>query len=106
MESQEIIKLAAQGAAILFTLILFVMLVLSMRKDGKLGADEASKVVIMGILIYMTIVNAERITEYPTFGDGTYLLLLASVLLLAGIDVYKAKGLLNGDRGKDSKDSK
>jgi len=96
METQEILSVAAKGLAVIFTLILFIMLLRSMRKDGKLGADEASKVVIMGILIYMTVVNANRITEYPTFGDGTYLILLASVLLLAGIDLAKTKeGLLN-----------
>lgn len=94
MESQEILVIVAKGVAILFTLTLFITLMLSMRKDGKFTADEASKVIVMGLLIYMTVVNANRITEYPTFDDGTYFLLLASVLLLAGIDVYKAKGLL------------
>ncbi len=104
MEVQEILIVVAKGLAILFTVILFVMLVLSMRKDGKLGADEASKVVIMGLLIYMTVVNASRLTEYPTFGDGTYLILLGSVLLLAGIDIAKANKLLKngGDSKKDS----
>ena len=105
MEVMDYLTVSAQGLAILFTLGLFIMLIISMRKDGKLGADEASKVVIMGLLIYMTLKNGNRITEYPTFGDGTYLLLLASVLLLGGIDIYKAKDLLT--RKEDDKpDSK
>lgn len=107
METQEIIVVIAKGLSVLFVLTLFLMLIMSMRKDGKFTADEASKVVIMLILIYMTVVNGQRTTEYPTFGDGTYLILVGAVLLLAGIDMARTKDLLNnGNRDNDSKNSK
>ncbi|UCD07710.1 MAG: hypothetical protein JSW41_01935 [Candidatus Aenigmatarchaeota archaeon] len=106
MEAKEIMVLAVQGSAVIFTLILFVLLLVGMYNDRKFTADEASKVIVMGILIYMTLVNGNRTTEYPVFGDGTYLILLGAVLILAGIDIYKSKGLLNGNKRPDSKNSK
>jgi len=98
------IILAAKIIALLFTVSLGVVLIISMRKDGKLTADEASKVVLMGLLIYMTIMNGTRATEWLTFDQGTYLIVLGSVLALAGIDIYRAKGLLSGKDDKDNKD--
>jgi hypothetical protein len=51
----------------------------------------------------MTVVNGTRSTEWLVFDQGTYLIILGSVLGLAGLDIYKTKGLLD-DKGKNNKD--
>jgi len=106
MDYNEILAIAAQSIAIIFAVILGVILILSMKKDGKFTADEAAKVVLMGLLIYMTVVNATRDTEWLVFDQGTYLIVLGAVLGLAGLDIYKSKGLLNGDSRKNNTDGK
>jgi hypothetical protein len=99
----EILVLSVKAVAVIFILTLGIILVVSMKKDGKLTADEASKVVLIALLIYMTVVNGTRSTEWLVFDQGTYLIILGSVLGLAGLDIYKTKGLLN-DKEKNSKD--
>jgi hypothetical protein len=99
----EILVLSVKAVAVIFILTLGIILVVSMKKDGKLTADEASKVVLIALLIYMTVVNGTRSTEWLVFDQGTYLIILGSVLGLAGLDIYKAKGLLD-DKGKNNKD--
>ena len=103
MEADEIITIVAKVVALLMTVALFVILVIGMKKDGKLTADEAAKVIIMGLLIYMTIVNGARDTEWPIYDQGILLIMLSAVLVLAGIDVAKAKDLFKKN-GKDEKD--
>ncbi|KKM85616.1 hypothetical protein LCGC14_1287240 [marine sediment metagenome] len=103
MEAQDLLGVFAQGAALLFTLTLGIILVIGMRKDGRLTGDEAAKIAIIGGFIYMTVMNGTRDTEWMVFGQGTYLLVLGAVLGLAGIDIAKVKNLLNN--GKEKKDS-
>ena len=108
MTPTEILVLSAKAIAVLFILILGIILIVSMKKDGKLTADEASKVVLIALFIYMTVVNGTRTTEWLVFDQGTYLIILGSVLGLAGLDIYKAKSLLDGrsDKRNDSTNSK
>ena len=89
----ENLALAAQIAALVFTLLLGVLLIIGMMKDKKLTADEAAKVAIIGMFIYMMVVNGNRVTEWMIYDQGVILIVLGSVLLLAGIDIYKAKKL-------------
>jgi hypothetical protein len=103
MTPTEILVLSVKAVAVIFTLMLGIILIISMKKDGNLTADEASKVVLIALLIYMTVVNGTRSTEWIVFDQGTYLIILGSVLGLAGLDIYKAKGLLD-DKGKNNKD--
>jgi hypothetical protein len=103
MTPTEILVLSVKAVAVIFTLMLGIILIISMKKDGNLTADEASKVVLIALLIYMTVVNGTRSTEWLVFDQGTYLIILGSVLGLAGLDIYKAKGLLD-DKGKNNKD--
>jgi hypothetical protein len=46
MTPTEILVLSVKAVAVIFTLTLGIILVVSMKKDGKLTADEASKVVL------------------------------------------------------------
>jgi hypothetical protein len=103
MTPAEILVLSVKAVAVIFTLMLGIILIISMKKDGNLTADEASKVVLIALLIYMTVVNGTRSTEWIVFDQGTYFIILGSVLGLAGLDIYKAKGLLD-DKGKNNKD--
>ena len=89
----ENLALAAQIAALVFALLLGVLLIIGMMKDKKLTADEAAKVAIIGMFIYMMVVNGNRVTEWMIYDQGVILIVLGSVLLLAGIDIYKAKKL-------------
>ena len=103
----EILSILAQASGLIFALVVGIILVIGMRKDGKLTGDEAAKVAIIGGFIYMTVMNGTRDTEWMVFGQGSYLIVLGAVLGLAGIDIVKAKNLLNnGDSKKDSTNSK
>ena len=90
MELQEIISIATQILGVLFILALGGILVWSMTRDGKLTANEASKVTIMIGFIYAMIVNGSRpVDTSPVFDSSIMLILLGSVLTMAGIDAYK-----------------
>ena len=94
MEAQEIILIVLQIIGIVFIVGLGVILVWSMTRDGKLTANEASKVTIMCGFIYAMIVNGARPEGSDLiFDSSTILILLGSVLLMAGIDLYKVSQL-------------
>lgn len=100
------IELIAQITTLVFLFGLGITLVVNMRKDGILTADEVAKVVIMGLLIYLTVVDAGRDPGTPRlFDNSTYLILVSSVLILAGISNNTINNLMNGNKRKDSKDS-
>ena len=100
MDLPELLSFIAHGAALLFALGLGIILIIGMKKDGKLSGDEAAKVAIIGCFIYMTVMNGTRETEWMVFGQGLYLMVLSAVLGLAGIDFIKAKNLFDNTKDK------
>jgi len=105
MEVHPMVAITAQIVGIVFLIALGGFWIVGMRKDdGKISGDEAAKASVVGVFIFMVIVNAT--SENMVFDHTAFLLVLGSVLALAGIDIAKAKSLLNGNRGKDSTNSK
>ena len=95
--------------------VLIVLLIIgyslfkSMTQDGHLTVNEVSKIVIIAISIYMTVINAKRpINTSPVFDTSTYFVVLSSLLLLGGIDLLKVRNFLDNkdDKDKNSTDSK
>ena len=85
----ENLTIVVQIIGIGFVLGLGLILVWSMTKDGKLSANEASKVIIMVGFTYAMIVNGTRIPDtQPIYDSSIILILLGSVLTMAGIDAY------------------
>lgn len=106
MESQEIISLIGSTLSLLFLFIVGIVWLMGAKGDGKLSKEEIAPVAIIGVFIYMMVVNANRTTEFMVFDTTTVLLVLGSVIALAGIDIAKINGLLNDNRRKNSSDSK
>ena len=105
MEVHPMIAIATQVVGIIFLIALGGFWIIGMRKDdGKISGDEAAKASVVGVFIFMVIVNATG--DKMIFDHTAFLLVLGAVLALAGIDIAKAKQLLNGNRGKNSSGSK
>lgn len=91
----EIFNLLLEPFILLMLIALGVFLVKNMTKDGELTATEVSKIIIMAICVYMTIVNAKREPDtQPLFDTSTYLIVLGSLLTLAGIDILKINKII------------
>ncbi len=89
MEIQEILSAGAQVIGMLFVVGLGTILIWSMTRDGTLTANEASTVVIMVGFIYAIISNGSRLPDTaPIFDSSIILILLGSVLAMAGLDAY------------------
>jgi len=89
METQEILSISVQIIGMLFIVGLGSILVWSMTRDGRLTANEASKVVAMVAFIYAMIVNGVRsIGTDPIFDSSIILILLGSILTMAGIETW------------------
>ena len=85
----ETLTIVTQIIGIGFILGMGIILIWSMTKDGKLTANEASKVIIMIGFAYAMIVNGTRLPDTsPKFDSSIILILLGSVLTMAGIDAY------------------
>jgi len=90
MEAQEILSISVQIIGMLFIVGLGSILVWSMTMDGKLTANEASKVIIMVGFIFAMISNGARPADtLPIFDSSIMLILLGSVLTMSGIDAYR-----------------
>ena len=99
MEAQVILSVVAQGLALIFIFTMGVVWLIGARKDGKLTKDEIAPVAIIGVFIFMMIMNGMRpIDTPPRFDSSVVLIVLGSVLLLAGIDIAKLKGLINKEK--------
>ena len=97
METQVILSLSVQVMGMLFIVGLGSVLVWSMTRDGKLTANEAAKVVILVGFIYAMISNGYRPADtLPVFDSSIILILLGSVLTMAGLDAYKLIKEKNG----------
>lgn len=91
----ENLPLIAQITGLVFALVVGILLIISMMKDGKLTAIETAKVFIIGVFFYATIVNGTRDADTQAiFDTSTYLIMLGSLLVLAGIDIAKAKDII------------
>jgi len=85
----ENLTIVTQIIGIGFVLGLGLILIWSMTRDGKLTANEASKVIIMVGFAYAMIANGTRLPDtQPIFDSSIILILLGSVLTMAGIDAY------------------
>lgn len=103
MEAQAIFILAAQGVALAFITWVMVTLVLSQKKNDRLTGEEVAKDVIIIAFIFVMLSNGYReVDAPPIFDSTTVLLMLGSLLGLAGIDKINIKNL----GGKDSNDKK
>ena len=102
MTPQEILSLVAQGVALIFIAWVMVTLVLSQKKNDRLTGEEVAKDVIIIAFVYVMLSNGYREPGTPpVFDTTTMLLMLGALLGLAGIDVVKAKSLVN-DKDKGS----
>ena len=107
MEPQEILSLVAQGVALIFIAWVMVTLVMSQKSKDRLTGEEVAKDVIIIAFIFVMVFNGYReVNTPPVFDSTTMLLMLGSLLGLAGMDIMKIKQLQNGNRGKDSTDGK
>jgi len=109
MDWNSILALLVQGIGFVFMIYMGIILIKGMQKDGQMTADEASKVAIIAITIYMVVVDANRSGEAHVFDQSYFLMMLISLFALAKIDLSKFKNIgKNGksDKGDDSKDGK
>jgi hypothetical protein len=107
MEPQEILSIVAQGIALLFIAWVMIVLVISQKNKDRLTGEEVAKDVIIIAFIFVMVFNGYREAgTSPIFDSTTMLLMLGSLLGLAGMDIMKIRQIQNGNRGKDSTDSK
>jgi len=55
-------------------------------KDGKWSVEEIAKAVIIGIIIYMVYIEANRLTEWHVFSDVSFMTFVAGLFFLAKME--------------------